>query len=59
MPTSPTDPSPGILLAFAGEGAAPGRWLLIEGGRVAARGEEGDEVLLARHTHRARVPGAE
>jgi general secretion pathway protein L len=49
-----------MLLAFAGEGAAPGRWLLIEGGRIAARGEEGDEVLLAPGTRTAlAVPGAE
>ena len=59
MQTSSTDPAP-ILLAFAGEGAAPGRWLLIEGGRVAARGEEGDEVLLQPGTRTAlAVPGAE
>jgi general secretion pathway protein L len=58
MPISPTDPP--LLLAFAGEGAAPGRWLLIEGGRVVARGEEGDEILLAPGTRTAlAVPGAE
>lgn len=60
MPTSPTDPGSGILLAFAGEGVAPGRWLLIEGGRVTARGEEGDEVLLPAGTRTAlAVPGTE
>jgi general secretion pathway protein L len=58
MPISPTDPSPAVLLAFAGEGTTPGRWLLIEGGRVAARGEEGDEILLAPGTRTAlAVPG--
>ncbi|HVQ07970.1 MAG TPA: type II secretion system protein GspL [Allosphingosinicella sp.] len=60
MPTSPTDPAPAILLAFAGEGIKPGRWLLIEGGRVIARGEEGDEVLLAPGTRTAlAVPGTD
>ncbi|HEV7661320.1 MAG TPA: type II secretion system protein GspL [Allosphingosinicella sp.] len=59
MPISIPD-SGAILLAFAGEGAAPGRWLLIEGGRVTARGEEGDEVLLQPGTRTAlAVPGAE
>lgn len=58
MPISPTDPA--LLLAFAGEGAAPGRWLLIEGGRVTARGEEGDELLLPPATRTAlAVPGAQ
>jgi general secretion pathway protein L len=60
MQTSSTDQASAILLAFAGEGAAPGRWLLIEGGRVIARGEEGDEVLLQPGTRTAlAVPGAE
>ena len=60
MPISPTDLSPPILLAFAGEGVAPGRWLLIESGNVVARGEEGDEVLLPPGTRTAlAVPGAE
>jgi general secretion pathway protein L len=60
MPTSPTDSGSGILLAFAGDGVAPGRWLLIEGGRVAAGGEEGDEVLLPAGTRTAlAVPGAQ
>jgi general secretion pathway protein L len=60
MQTFIPDPTGAILLAFAGEGAAPGRWLLIEGGRVIARGEEGDEVLLQPGTRTAlAVPGAE
>jgi general secretion pathway protein L len=60
MQTSSTDQAPAILLAFAGEGIAPGRWLLIEGGRVAARGEEGEAVALAPGTRTAlAVPGAE
>jgi len=60
MQTSSTDQAPAILLAFAGEGIAPGRWLLIEGGQVVARGEEGEAAALAPGTRTAlAVPGAE
>jgi len=64
MPTSPADPDAGVqtLLLFIGEGAtapsAAGRWLLLEGGLVVARGEDSAEPPRAARTVLA-VPGEE
>jgi len=64
MPTSSADPVAGAqtLLLFVGEGApaplAAGRWLLVEGGLVVARGEDGAEPPHAARTVLA-VPGEE
>jgi general secretion pathway protein L len=64
MPTSSADPGAGAqtLLLFVGEGApapsAAGRWLLVEGGVVVARGEGGAAPPRAARTVLA-VPGEE
>ena len=64
MPTSATEPAAAAqtLLLFVGEGApapsAVGRWLLIDGGIVIARGEDGAEAPRASRTVLA-VPGEE
>ena len=64
MPTSAADPGAGVqtLLLFVGEGApapsAAGRWLLVEGGVVVARGDDGAEPPRAMRNVLA-VPGEE
>lgn len=48
------------LLAFVGADAAPGRWLLLEGGVVAARGEADERLSIHPAVRTAlAVPGAE